>query len=292
MRQQLPRPRNPRLDLVADHQHVVLVAELADAAEVGVVWDYDARFALDRLDYESREFLPVRGECFLCRFDVVVGEHFLRAGTHGPDVGEVGAVVLAAFGVGAHGDGGEGAAVEVLLHAEDEGFILWDLLDFVPPLPCDLDACLDRFGARVHREHHVEAHHGGHLLGELWEDIVVEGAAAEGDARGLLDQGLDQFRVAVALVDGGVGGEEVEVLFAFGVPDGAAGGFGEDDGERVVVVCGVGCFGRHGLLRRGGMVGSGLLGGREGGCLCVETGVRVAVGLLVNGDWRHGGLDS
>ena len=51
--------------------------------------------------------------------------------------------------------------------------------------------------------------------------------------------------MAVALVDGGVGAEEVEVVLAFGVPDGGAGRSGEDDGEGMVVVGCEGGFGGH-----------------------------------------------
>ena len=58
---------------------------------------------------------------------------------------------------------------------------------------------------RAHGQHHVEAEHARHELGEAREHVVVECAAAQCEALRLVGQGLDQLGVAVALVDGGVG---------------------------------------------------------------------------------------
>jgi hypothetical protein len=114
--------------------------------------------------------------------------------------------------------------VEILLYGEDQRLVLLDTLDFVTPLARDLDSCLNGLCTSVHGQDHVEAEQLGGIFGEAREDIVVEGATAEGQPRSLLSESLDKLGVAVALVDGAVGGEEVEVVLALGVPNTASTG--------------------------------------------------------------------
>src|SRR4051794_2476200 len=110
------------------------------------------------------------------------------------------ALAKCVHGGGGRGRGGERAAtysapMEVLLHREDQCLVLWNTLDLVPPLARNLDGRLYGLGARVHGEQHVEAEELGGVFGEAGEDIVVEGAAAERQARGLLRQRLDELGV-------------------------------------------------------------------------------------------------
>jgi hypothetical protein len=118
--------------------------------------------------------------------------------------------------------------VEVLGSSKHQGLARRHLLDLVSPLAGNLDGGLDGFGARVHGQDHVIAEEGRDLLGPDGEDVVVEGARAQRQPAGLLGQGLDQLRVAVALVDGAVGREEVEVVLALRIPHVHALGTGED----------------------------------------------------------------
>ena len=53
MAEELSRAGDARLDLVADQQGVVLVAQRSGFAQVVIVWDDNARLALNRLDKES-----------------------------------------------------------------------------------------------------------------------------------------------------------------------------------------------------------------------------------------------
>lgn len=151
--------------------------------------------------------------------------------------------------------------MEVVEGREDECLVLLDALDLVRPLAGNLDGRLNRLGARVHGQNHIVAKHLADLLSPLGKDVIVKGARAEGQAASLLGEGLDELRVAVALVDGAVGGQEVEVLAALGVPDVDALGAGEDDGQRVVVVGGVLVLGRNGAGGGRGVV----VGGRGSG---------------------------
>ena len=154
--------------------------------------------------------------------------------------------------------------MEVVLGAEDQSLALLDALDLVRPLPGNLDGRLDCLGASVHRQHHIIPKHLLHLLGPLGKDIVVERARAEGQSARLLGERLDELRVAMPLVDGAVGGEEVEVVTVLRIPDADTLGAGEDDGQGVVVVggeLGLGCDSGGG----GGGVEAGIGGDVAGG---------------------------
>ena len=181
--------------------------------------------------------------------------------------------------------GGGGAyrpPVKVVGGAEDEGLALLDALDLVGPLAGDLDGGLDGLGARVHGQHHVEAEDAADLLGPHGEHVVVEGARAQGQAAGLLGQGAHQLRVAVALVDGAVGGQEVEVVLALGVPDMDPLGAREHDGEWVVVVGGELVLGGDGTLGRRRVVPV------LAGAVAVAVAGAADRGAVLVCVWRHG----
>lgn len=79
-------------------------------------------------------------------------------------------------------------------------------------------------------------------LGELGKDVVVERPRTERELRRLGHEGIDDLRVTVTLVDGAIGGKEVQVLLPLRVVDERPLAPGDDDGERVVVVGGVRVF--------------------------------------------------
>lgn len=227
---------------------------------------------------------------------VVIRDGFLSPRDVTADVGEVGAIVITGFRVRRQrdrrklggpvsawgssqsaktGTGSYSAAMEVVLYAQHHGAVLRNALDLVSPFPGDLDGTLDRLRARVHRQDHVETEEAGDEFGEAREDVIIEGTGAEGETGRLIDHDLDQLGVAMALVDGGIGGEEVEIVSTLGVPDGDSSRTGKDNGEWVVVVGGILLFRIHGGLRGRDMKGSGLrfdsagrgLGGRcRSGC--------------------------
>lgn len=70
-------------------------------------------------------------------------------------------------------------AMEILRHTQNNGFIMWDSLGFVPPFPGDLYRCLDSLSTSVHRQDHVEAKELGDEFGKPWEHIVVESTRAQ-----------------------------------------------------------------------------------------------------------------
>lgn len=186
------------LDLVGDHEDVVLLAELRDLLEVSLVGNHDTSFTLDGLDQEGGDVLAVVLEDVLEVLDVVVADGAAGLGVDGTDVGEVGAEANAGIGVGGHGDDTDSTSVEVLRAGKNNSLVLWDALLHVAPLAGELDGGLDGLGTGVHGEDLVEAKILGDVLGILAKDIVVEGAGAETELLGLVTEGLDDLGVGVA----------------------------------------------------------------------------------------------
>ncbi len=143
--------------------------------------------------------------------------------------------------------------MEVVGGGKHQGLSLRHLLDLVRPLPCDFDGRLNRLGARVHGQRHVIAKDGPHLLGPDGEHIVVEGPRAQGQTAGLVCESLYQLRVAVALVDGTVGRQEVDVVPALRIPHVDPLGTSEHNRDGLIVVGSVLGLSSNRLLGRRGV---------------------------------------
>ena len=193
------RPRPAWISSAANSTSLV-GAQLADAAQVALRRDDDAALALDRLD-EHRDGVGRDGG--LERREVAVG-HLHEAGRERTE---------AAAGVGVVGEADDGGrpAVEVARRDDDLGLVGGDALDVVAPLAGDLDRGLDGLGAGVHRQHQVLAAQVAERGAEVGELVVHERPAGQ---RQLVELGVrrgEQGRVAVAEVERGVAGQEVEV---------------------------------------------------------------------------------
>ena len=241
------------LDLVGGEQHVVLGAEVADAAQVAVRRDDHAALALDRLDQDRDGVGVDRG---LDRGQVAVGD--------GDEAGRERAEAVAGVGVVGEADDGGGPAVEVAGGDDDLGLVGGDALDLVAPLAGDLDRGLDGLGAGVHRQHEVLAAQVAERGGEVGEPVVHERPAGERQLVELGVGGGEQRGVAVAEVERGVAGQQVEEATAVDVGHPGALGVGDHHRQRVVVVRGA----RLGPLElapsHAGRVGRLLLGRRHG----------------------------
>lgn len=91
---------NTRLDLIADQESVVLIAQGSRLLQVVLIWNDDAGLTLDGLDQEGRQIgagllkgLPQSGLVVVC--DRLVG-----AGNVTPDAGQVRTIVITRLGVG------------------------------------------------------------------------------------------------------------------------------------------------------------------------------------------------
>src|SRR6185312_12668504 len=160
------------------------------------------------------------------------------------ETGGEGTEALAVLLLGGEAHDGNGAAVEVVGDDDDLGFALADAFGLVTPFARELDGGLDGFGAGVHHQRHLEAGDLVEVAEEERKLVIAEGARGECHATGLLLERGQDLRVAMALVDGRVGGEEVEIAAAADVRDPRAGSALNDDVERMVVVGAVAVFKR------------------------------------------------
>ncbi len=200
----------------------MLVADVIAFLQIALVGDVHAGLALDRLDEETGNLVAVLLQHLLQRVGVVVG--------YADETGSHRAVVGIALRVVAHSDDGDGAAVEVAFAADNHNLVVLDAFLDDAPAAGQLQGCLVGLGTAVHRQHLLIAEIFGHVFFPLAKAVVIESAAREGQLVGLVAEGLDDFRVAMALVDSRIGRKEVEILFAFAVPHKSAFAFGQHYG--------------------------------------------------------------
>lgn len=105
--QQLTRAGDTGLDLVADQEYIVLVAQSASLLQVILVRNDNTSLALNRLNQEGGQVGAGRLKGLAQSSLVIVGDGLLGAGDGAPDTGEVGPVVLTGLRVGGQRDGGE-----------------------------------------------------------------------------------------------------------------------------------------------------------------------------------------
>ena len=239
--QHLTRTGDTALHLVGHEQHVVLLTNIVAFLQVAIVRDINTSFTLNGLQQETSDFLTLLGQHLLQSIGVIVRD--------ADETGSHRAIVGIRLWVITHGDDGNRAAMEVAFAANDLYLIVRDTFLDNTPTAGQLQACLVSFGARVHGQHLVVAKVFGNIFFPYAESVVIESAAAEGEAFGLVGHGLDDLGVAMALVDSRISRQEVKVFFSFDIPNLGALTFGEDDRQRMVVMGTVLGFQVHSLLR-------------------------------------------
>ncbi len=182
------------LNLVHDQENVVGLADVLGRLQVAVRGHQDTGFALDGFDHKGT---GVGGDGLLQGLDVAKGHDF-EAGREGPEA-------IFILGLGGAADDGGGAAVEVVFADDDFGLVLGDALDLVAPLAGGLNGGFHGFGAGVHGQHGLGSGQLGQFLIKEGQLTVAKGPGGQGHFVGLILEGLDNFGVTVALVDGGVG---------------------------------------------------------------------------------------
>jgi hypothetical protein len=85
--QQLTRARDTGLDLVADQQHIVLIAECPGLLQVIWVGDNNACLTLDRLDEESSQVGASCLECLAQSNLIIVGNGLVCSWNRASDTG-------------------------------------------------------------------------------------------------------------------------------------------------------------------------------------------------------------
>ena len=100
---------------------------------------------------------------------------------------------------------------------DDFGFAVGNAFELVAPLAGRLHGGLHRLRARVHGQRHLETGQVVEFLIEQRQLIVAKGARCQRDLARLVDHGLQDFGMAVPLVDGGVRRQAIEIAIAFHV---------------------------------------------------------------------------
>ncbi len=152
-----------------------------------------------------------------------------------PEARGVGPEILAILRLRREADDRRRAAVEVVAAYDDLGAVVWHALHAVRPLARELDRRLDRFGAGVHRQRHLEAREPAKLREERSHAVVVHGARGERELARLLDERADDSRMAVSLIQRRVRADAIEILPAFDVPSPDAFGARDHDRQRRIV---------------------------------------------------------
>lgn len=70
--------------------------------------------------------------------------------------------------------------MEILRSSKDQRLILRNALDFIRPLPGNLDRRLNSLRTSVHRQNHIVSKHIPDLLRPFREDIIMERSRGEG----------------------------------------------------------------------------------------------------------------
>lgn len=213
------------LDLVGDQEDTVLVADLADTAQVAFRRDDHTAFALDRLDQEGDRF---GGDRAFEGVKIAEGEGS-KARKPRPKV----FFVLRACG---KADDPQGTAMKVIVARQDLALVGGDAFDLVAPFSGDLECGFDAFCAGVHQEDEIEATEFGEFFVERAELVVIEGPRGQGKAAKLGFHRLDDPGVEVALVEGGVGTQHIQVSLAFCVFEPATLALDKNHGEGFVVL--------------------------------------------------------
>ncbi len=107
----------------------------------------------------------------------------------------------------------------------------------------------DGLGSGIHRERHVHAGEVVQFFVEQRQLGVAKRARCQRNFARLLHQGFNEFRVAVALIYRGIGGQAIEVALPFHVKYPRAFAALDYDVERVIIVRAVSLFERDELFR-------------------------------------------
>eukprot|EP00906_Rhabdomonas_costata_P033313 RCo046943 len=235
----LSRAAQPSLDLIRDKEDVLLLAQLRNLLKVSRGRNVHPSFPLDGLNHHGHNVRVLSG--LLHGLDVVIW--------NAVNALHQGAVPTVAIGVVRKGDHGNRPSVKVVLRHHNAGLIFWHFLDIVPPSTSKLESGLTRFRSGVHRENLVVAQQLGDVLFELPQNVVVESTTGQGANVCLLLQSINNFGVAMTLVNSRVGTQKVVVLVALAVPNLAALGLGDHNWKGMIVVAAVLRFELHEALR-------------------------------------------
>lgn len=182
----------------------MLLTELLYIRHVSIVGNNHTGLALDGLDHEGSDVGPI-----LLKLGLQTGQVVILDTREARHIGTKSSVGRRVIGTG---NSRQSAAPEVVAGKDNAGLVLWDALDIIAPPTGKLDGGFAALHSSIHWEDAVVAKVGGNKLGILTKSIIVEGTGRERELLGLLDQCADDFGMAMPLIDGAVGRQEIKVL--------------------------------------------------------------------------------
>ena len=111
-----------------------------------------------------------------------------------------------------------------------------NLLALIAPAARGFDGGFHRLGARIHRQHDIEPGKVSQFFAEMRQLFVVKSPRRQRHLPRLFDEGGEQHRMRVALVQRRVSTQAIEIALAGRIVDPHALGAFDDYGQRVVVV--------------------------------------------------------
>lgn len=231
------RAADTGLDLIANEEGIVFVAELAGLLVETAADGIDAALALDAFDKDAAS-----------AFVKDLFEFFVVAAVDEADAGHEGLEVGAVLGLSGEGEGADGAAVEGIVEGDDLEFIG---RDGAAMGLAHLESAFGGFGARVAEKNTLHAGCFGDLLGEgalVAMEVEVRGVDEES---GLFADHFGDAGMGVAEGIDTDAGDEVEIAFAVEIIEIDAFAAVEDQRVAAVVLEQILLFEFDDLLRRG-----------------------------------------
>ncbi len=151
--------------------------------------------------------------------------------------------------------------MKIVRENNDLGLSLGHALDLIAPLARDLDGGLHRLRAGVHGQDFGRLSQRAQLLAERSKLIVTEGARCERQPGRLRHHRIPDLGMTMALVDGGVAGEAIEIAVTLDIPHIHAFAAAQHHVQRLVIRCAVILFRRDVIKRR--RIGTGSGGGSD-----------------------------
>lgn len=189
--EQVPRATEPSLNLVSDHQDIVLSAQFPYFPQVSLIGQDYPTFTLDRLQ-EHTGHVWVSLQHPLEIFAVIVLEQWEARG-EGPELRVADRVITRARGC-------DGATPEVIGGEEDVGLVIGDSFHAVAPPTDQFHRGLICFDSAVHGDELVVAEEVRHVCRALAKRCVMESPRSQCDLRSLSHEVLENFGVHVSLV--------------------------------------------------------------------------------------------
>jgi hypothetical protein len=165
------------LDLITDEQDIVMCAQFADLGKVTYRWDDDSRLSLNRFEEDRSDLLAMelKGSSDIINLAISDGTDRVAITEIWPHASKVRPKPSPTLRVRAHAtymcysstrqgkgrddrfspDNTYRASMKVPCGTEDDCTTLCYPLLLICPLTRELDACLDRFRPRVHRQNHL-----------------------------------------------------------------------------------------------------------------------------------------